>query len=90
MHLLSRVAVFHARVAPVAFRFFGLLITRCPDFQITRSKCPSPSYTHPGLAQTSAGYIRVHPKLACTLRCTLKVRQEIYPTDVMVKGEPLI
>jgi hypothetical protein len=33
---------------------------------------------------------RVHPRLARTLRCTLKVRQEIYPTDVMVKGEPLI
>jgi hypothetical protein len=50
------------------------------DHPMTRdvgdSGAPPPSYTY--------------PRLAWTLRCTLKVRQEIYPTDVMVKGEPLI
>jgi hypothetical protein len=28
--------------------------------------------------------------LAYTLRCTPEVRQEVYPTDVIVNGEPLI
>jgi len=34
-------------------------------------------------------FIPAHPSLAWVLKCTPEVRQEIYPIDVIVNGEPL-
>ena len=31
-----------------------------------------------------------YPRMAWTLRCTPEVRQKVYPTHVIVNGEPLI
>jgi hypothetical protein len=47
----------------------------------------------PGVSQIGVGlrdFIPDHPRLAWTLRCTLEVRQKVYPTRVIVNGEPLI
>jgi hypothetical protein len=39
---------------------------------------------------TPSLFIPDHPNLAWVLRCTPEVRQKVYPTLVIVNGEPLI